>query len=115
MRHLIACLAVVLSVSLSGCYRSDLSTSVDRGGHAMVIDTGASGGSGGSGSTSPSGAKSGPPGPGETVITLGPDQALYQVAEERGVSLRWLIERNDLIRRPVAGDRIIVPSHGGMP
>ena len=31
---------------------------------------------------------------------LGRRGVLYQVADQRGISLRWLIERNDFTRRP---------------
>ena len=99
---------------LSGCLRQDPTSTVDRGNHAMVVDLG-------QGTTSHrshapaatpvqhSGARSGPVGAGETTIILGADESLYQVAERRGISLRWLIERNDFTRRPGPGDRVIVP------
>lgn len=105
---------VLASSFTAGCFRTDATATVDRGDHALVIDTGASGSFARSdrGATAPvaSGTRSGPPGEGETIIVLGADEPLYRVADDRGLSLRWLIERNDLTRRPGPGDRIIVPS-----
>ncbi|TVR45875.1 MAG: hypothetical protein EA402_03710 [Planctomycetota bacterium] len=104
-----------LVVVTGGCFRSDATSTVDRGDRALVVDTGASAGSGSTArgaagsADAPSGFYRAQPQPGETVIVLGPNESLYQVADDRGLSLRWLIERNDFTRRPGPGDRVIVP------
>lgn len=112
MRSLTLLFAATLLV-LGGCYRTDVSKGPDRKGHALVIDSGASGQvSGSSASQADSGVQAGPPRAGETVITLGADEPLWAVAEQYQVDLAWLIRRNDLTRRPGPGDRIIVPDRG---
>lgn len=104
---------VAVALLMSGCMRSEPATARDRGDRAWTISTSA-GGVGGQGQQAQrSGAQPGAPRDGETVVILERDQALYQLADERGLSLRWLIERNDFTRRPGPGDRVIVPRQSG--
>lgn len=99
-------LTPILLLSLlvcAGCtQRSDPYAVPDRGGHAVSF-----------GSVSDSGpAPSDEPGPGEEMITFRSEDRLYRIADERGISLYSLIERNDLVVLPTAGDRLIVPRRG---
>jgi len=79
----------------------------DRGDHAYVI-----GSAGDAPAASTSGASRDPtPGPGEGYYEMQPGDRLYRVAKNHEVELEWLIERNDIVRRPVpAGTRLIVPA-----
>ena len=115
IRQALFVIVIISAILLAGCARKDPYSTVDRGNHALVIDleqgtTTTRGQS--TASPQHSGAQSGPVGPGETTIVLGVDESLYQVADQRGISLRWLIERNDFTRRPGPGDRVIVPAQG---
>ncbi|TVR08536.1 MAG: hypothetical protein EA401_13800 [Planctomycetota bacterium] len=109
MKSLILIPCVAVAMLSSGCLRSEPATARDRGDRAWTISTGGGLGSGSSQQAQRSGAEPGAPRDGETVVVLERDQALYELADERGLSLRWLIERNDFTRRPGPGDRVIVP------
>ncbi|MDA3962073.1 MAG: LysM peptidoglycan-binding domain-containing protein [Planctomycetota bacterium] len=91
---------------LAGCAREDAAEVPDRGDHAYVI----AGASAGSGSSKPLVSSNPEPGAGETTVIFRPDDRLYRIAEEHGVTLDWLIRRNDLVDHPPrAGDDLIVP------
>jgi hypothetical protein len=78
----------------------------DRGQHAMRFGTGL-GGVAAARDFGPS--QSGPPKAGETVVTFGPGDRLYKIAEAHNVDLAWLIKRNDLTAQPRPGQQIVVP------
>ena len=99
-------LPVILIVSLFayGCTRSDGTPTPDRAGHAWVLE-GAAGGS----ASKELVRKDPNPGPGEARLTFQQGDRLYRIAADHGVSLSWIIERNDLVRQPRPGDKLIVP------
>jgi hypothetical protein len=83
----------------AGCsQRADPYAVPDRGGHAVSF------GSAASAAPAPD-----QPGPGEEVVTFRAEDRLYRIAEERGVALFSLIERNDLSTLPASGDSLVVP------
>ncbi|NRA40567.1 MAG: LysM peptidoglycan-binding domain-containing protein [Planctomycetes bacterium] len=49
---------------------------------------------------------------GERVHAVMDGERLYQIAERNGVTMHWIIKRNDLGKLPVAGSQLIVPSAG---
>jgi len=100
-----AIMSLVLLAAL-GCTREDGAAVPDRDGHAYRLD----------GASATSGADvdlvdSYPtPGAGETTRVFESGDRLYRIADEHGVTLRWLIERNDIADHPPRpGDRLIVP------
>ena len=104
MRFL-ALLPVIL-LCAAGCARDDGAAVPERGGHAYVLP----GASGGGSSGAPLVSRSQSPEAGETTVTYEPGDRLYRIAEEHGVSLEWLIRRNDLVDHPPrAGQQLIVP------
>lgn len=103
MRYIPLCLGLLL---LCSCVRDNVMVTPDRGDHAWNLR---------GENTNMPGAKSTtyrqPPRAGERVITLAPDQKLWMVAEDYGVDLYQLIERNDFTTDPYpgAGTKVIVP------
>lgn len=90
----------------------------DRGDHALVVDEPAQPAQS---ATGPRSGASAPvsaapnPGPGETVVLFQDGDRLYRIADSYGVTLRWLIRRNDLQSPPRSGTRLIVPQRGKAP
>lgn len=102
--RILGLLSVVLLI-MGGCAREDGAAVPDRGGHAFVM-AGAAGG----GSSTPLVSRSQRPEAGETTIAYQPGDRLYRLAEQHGVSLEWLIRRNDLVDHPPrVGQQLIVP------
>lgn len=87
----------------------------DRGGHAYNSDPSAAS------SSNPVAEIARDPALQKEVVPVGPVQGserfhrvqngerLYQIAHQYGVSLYWLIKRNDLGDLPYSGQRLIVP------
>lgn len=100
----LALLSVIMLFS-AGCTRDDGAAVPDRGDHAYVMA-----GASGSGSTAPLVSRSQTPEAGETTVIYEPGDRLYRIADEHGVSLEWLIRRNDLVDHPPkTGQQLIVP------
>ena len=112
-----ALLAAVIALAAAGCAqsRSSMDAVPDRGGHAYNL-AGPAGGAGddvarADDGTAPASRGGGAAGAGETTVTVQPGDALYAIAERSGVSLRALIRRNDITRRPVpVGTTLVVPA-----
>ncbi|MHC5067107.1 MAG: LysM peptidoglycan-binding domain-containing protein [Planctomycetota bacterium] len=93
----------LIAVFLVAC--SGGRTLPDRGIHAYNLDNPA-------GNSAAGAAVSHAPGPmaGETTYTVQAGDSLYRIARDHGVSLAWLIERNNIVSRPVpAGTALVVP------
>lgn len=99
-------LALATIVLLASCGRADFSEGPDRGGHALRLSADGEILADGQSAADPNPA---PAGPGEKVIVLGAGEQLWEVADDYQTPLFGLIQRNDLRRRPNAGDQIIVP------
>ncbi len=101
--RILGLLSLVLLI-MGGCVREDGAAVPDRDGHAFVM-AGASGGA-----STPLVSRSQQPEAGETTVTYQPGDRLYCIAEQHGVSLAWLIRRNDLVDHPPrVGQALIVP------
>ena len=101
------CLPILLIALLAtvGCTRDDGAAVPDRGGHAYRVD-----GVSTTGSTQDMVSSAPDPEPGETTVVFESGDRLYRIADDYGVSLRWLIRRNDLVGHPPSpGDELIVP------
>jgi hypothetical protein len=103
MRYLTALIVTTSLIALSACgdYREGMQVAPDRGGHAAGEPEKRGGG-----------ALSGKPiaRPGEQYVTMQANDTLSSVAKEYGVTLDWLIKRNQLMTpNPKAGTNLIVP------
>ncbi len=104
MRYSLLLLPVLLV--FGACMRENTLATPYRGGHAWHLRGGGNMTAGAASTTYRL-----PPRAGEKVITLGPEQKLWMVAEDYGVDLHKLIERNDFTRNPYPGPgtKVIVP------
>lgn len=95
--------AAVLSIALTGCMDERTNNNVvpDRGDHAYNMSA--------EWESDPSLHSAGDPQSGEQVITVAQDEKLYQIAQRHNVTVRQIIERNDLTAPPAAGSTLIVP------
>jgi hypothetical protein len=92
-----------LSFFLAGCMdeRSNSNAVPDRGKHAFNMTS--------EWESDPSIHQAGDPQAGEQVITVAADDRLYKIAQRHNVTVRQIIERNDLTAPPAVGSTIIVP------
>ena len=108
----------------AGCARQDMNAVPDRGHHAYNPASPATGAAAHQGtahtshtphtagpgaSTAP--VKTGGLRPGEQVVTVAAGERLYHIADRHGVELRWLIERNDIVR-PIRPGQTLIVSRG---
>jgi len=113
MRNLLGVAIIIpLIAAFAGCgseyYRGNMRVVPDRAGHAA---------------TNPDNpnntviTQKTSPGPDEMYITLSADDRLYSVAKAYGVTLEWLIKRNDLAQdyKVQAGNNLIVPKNPPAP
>lgn len=106
MRNLLISLTAASVLLLVGCFEERQSMRVvpDRNGHAAVDPTGKGGGQ----NMTIVADKD------EIYITTGPKDSLTSLAKRYGVTVEWLIKRNDLKHGlPAPGSNLIVPAPGG--
>ena len=108
MRNImIVSVLAALTLVASGCsiYRKSMNTTPDRGNRAAVLAS-----SDNNGQVREKLTMRKDPGPGEQLYTVQGGEKLYHIAERFATTLDWLIRRNDLQDRVVAGSSIIVPA-----
>jgi len=111
------CTLILMAAVLvtAGCARQNMNAVPDRGSHAYNADGPAQSLPPAQQSTGAHSAplvsdpvKAGGLRPGEEVVIVASGERLYHIAERHGVELRWLIERNDIVRPVRQGQQIIV-------
>ena len=103
-------LLTISALVMTGCQQRSGTAMPDRGNRSVSLGPESSGSAHSSrGSSTPAAAIGQPPGAGEEYYTFKSDDKLYLSAQDRGVALFSLIERNDLSAQPRAGQQIVVP------
>ena len=102
-------LLTISALVMTGCQQRSGTAMPDRGNRSVSLGPESSGSSSSARGSSTPAAAIGQPGAGEEYYTFKSDDKLYLIAQDRGVALYSLIERNDLSAQPRAGQQIVVP------